>query len=162
MALILLLNQNDIPSLTSFDGNIDADKLKPYIYLSQKNNIKRILSLELYNKILADFTSDSLVDVYKTIYEEHVIDMLVFFSASKYMAFGGVKVSNNGVHKIAFAGATLLSEKETAKQISIYEQLAKNAEESFIEFMNDPDTPDIPEYKSDANEKNKNKLIPWF
>jgi len=158
----LLLRQNDIPSLTSFDGNIDADKLKPYIFLSQKNDLKKALGVELFDKILADFIADDLTGIYKIIYDDFVVEMLVYFSASKYMAFGGYKTSNNGIHKIAFGGAQVVDYKEVAILISRYDQLATNAETSFHEFMELESTPDVPEYKTETNDPTENKIIPWY
>lgn len=158
----LLLNQNDIPSLTSFDGNIDADKLKPYIYLSQKNDVRKALGHALYKKIYEDYVSGSLTGVYKTIYDEYVVEMLVYSSCSKYMAFGGYKTSNNGIHKVSFTGGQVVDYKEVAILISRYDQLAVNAETSFIEYMNDVDTPEVPEYNTDTNDTKENKVIPWY
>ncbi len=157
----LLLNQNDIPSLTSFDGNIDADKMNPYIYLAQRHDLKKALGTALYDKIYADYVSDSLTGVYKTIYDEFVVDMLVFFSCSKYMSLGGTKTNNNGSYKTQFSGSVLLDSKELARQISNYDQLATSAETLFYEYMADPDTPDVPEYKADTDDPEENKVIPW-
>lgn len=158
----LLLNQNDIPSLTSFDGNIDADKLKPYIFLAQKNDVRKALGVALYNKILADYKSNSLTDVYETIYNDFVVDMLVFFSCSMYMSFGGIKVSNKGNHKPSFSGGVILSDKETARQISKYNQLAQTTVLNFKEFMEEDGTPDVPEFKTETNDPTENKIIPWY
>lgn len=158
----LLLNQNDIPSLTSFDGNIDADKLKPYIFLAQKNDLKKALGVALYDKILADYKSNSLTGVYETIYNDFVVEMLVYFSCAKYMAFGGYKTSNNGIHKIAFGGAQVVDYKEVAILISRYDQLATNSETSFYEFMALESTPDVPEFKTETNDLTENKIIPWY
>jgi hypothetical protein len=158
-----MLNQNDIPSLTSFDGNIDADKLKPYIYLAQKNDVKKALGAALYKKIYDEYVAGTLADIYKTIYDEYVVEMLVYFSCSKYMAFGGYKTNNNGIHKVAFSGATVVDYKEVAILISRYDQLATNAETSFYEYMSDADIlAQVPEYKTDTNDTGTNKVIPWY
>lgn len=160
--ITLMLNQNDIPSLTSFDGNIDADKLKPYIYLSQKNELKRILGNSLYNKMYGDYKEGTLAGVYETIYNEYVIDILVFFSCSKYMAFGGYKTSNNGITKVNFAGAIAVDYKEVNILIARYNQLAANAEQSFLEYMEDPETPEVIEYKRKGEDRETNKVIQWY
>lgn len=160
--ITLLLKQNDIPSLTSFDGNIDADKLKPYIALAQKNDVRKALGADLYTKIYNDYVAGTLSGIYQTIYDEYVVEMLVYFSCSKYMSFGGYKTSNNGIHKIAFGGAQVVDYKEVAILIAKYDQLATNSETSFYEFMALESTPDVPEYKSDTNDTTENKIIPWY
>lgn len=158
----LLLNQNDIPSLTSFDGNIDADKLKPYIFLAQKNDVKKSLGSALYAKILSDYENDALAGVYKTIYDEYVIDMLVYFSCSKFMNFGGIKTNNKGTYRVAFSGAVSLTEKETSKQVALYNQMAESTVSNFYEYMADSETTEIPEYKTDTNDSTENRVIPWY
>jgi hypothetical protein len=158
----LMLDQNDIPSLTSFDGNIDADKLKPYIYLSQKNELKKALGTALYKKIYDEYVAKTLTGIYKIIYDEYVIDMLVFFSCSMYMSFSGVKISNKGNHKVSFSGGVVLSDKETTRQISKYNQLGRNAELNFIEYMNNAETPAVSEYKVDGNKSTVNNVVQWY
>jgi len=75
--ITLFLKENDIPALTSFSGNIDADSLKPHIFTAQTNDIKRILGTDLYNKMLADYEADALTGLYKTIYEDYLVPMEV-------------------------------------------------------------------------------------
>jgi hypothetical protein len=163
MKVTLMLNQNDIPSLTSFDGNIDADKLKPYIYLAQKNDVKKALGAALYKKIYDDYVAGNLAGIYETIYNDYVVEMLVYFSCSKYMAFGGYKTNNNGIHKVAFGGAQVVDYKEVAILISRYDQLATNAENSFYEYMSAADIlAQVPEFKTDTNDTDEQKIIPWY
>ena len=156
--ITLMLNQNDIPSLTSFDGNIDPDKLKPYIYQAQKHDVKRILGKELYDKIYADYVDDSLTDEYKEIYDEYIIDMLVYFSCAKYTEFGGYRTANNGITKPTQA----VNYEEVRILIARYEQLGKSVENAFLEHMKSLDTDLIPEYKDDRENRSTNKVIPWF
>lgn len=157
--ITLLLKENDIPELTSFSGNIDADSIKPYIFLSQKNDIKRVLGLELYTKILADYETDTLAGEYKIIYDDYVVDMLVFFSCSAYMAFGGYKTTNNGIHKVSFDSAVVVDYKEVAILISRYQQLATNAETAFYNYIK---TISLPEYPQTTDDLDQNKIIQLY
>lgn len=156
--MILLLRANDIPELTSFSGNIDADRLKPFIYIAQSNDIKRVLGVELYNKILEDFKNDALTGDYLTIYNNYVIDMLVYYSCSAYMAFGGYKISNSGVYKTAADGGTAIDYKETEVLIARYKQLAASVEQNFYKYIS---TINLPEYAI-STDKGDNKIIPWY
>jgi hypothetical protein len=139
----LLIRENDISEMTSLSGNIDVDKLIPYIALTQKTDLKRILTKTLFDKIYADFIADTLAGLYLEIYNDYVLDMLVHFSCAKYMAFGGYKTTNNGIHKMSFDGGQIVDYKEVAILISRYEQLASNTELAFYGFM--ADNP-VPEY----------------
>lgn len=156
----LLLKEGDIPSLTAFSGNIDADSLKPHIFTAQTNDIKRILGTALYEKILEGYKAGNLADEYLTIYNNFVVPMLVYFSCMYYTTFGGSKTSNNGITKVSFEGATPLSETEVAKQISVYRQLGNNNEVFFYEFMDENEVAEYTRTKTD--EQNNNPVIPWY
>lgn len=156
----LFLKSGDIPALTSFSGNIDADSLKPHIFTAQTNDIKRILGTELYDKMLADYKAGPLAGDYLTIYNDFLVPMLVYFACMYYMTFGGSKISNNGITKVSFEGATPLSETEVAKQIGVFKQLGNNNELFFYEFMDDNE---VAEYnRTDADEADNNPVIPWY
>tara|TARA_R110000744_G_scaffold121116_2_gene225541 strand:+ start:12265 stop:12741 length:477 start_codon:yes stop_codon:yes gene_type:complete len=155
----LLLTSTDIPSLTSFSGNIDADAIKPYIYLAQKNDIKRILGLDLYVKIYDDYVAGTLEGDYKIIYEDYVVEMLVFFSCSKYMIFGGYKTTNNGIHKVNIDGAMVPDPKEVNKLSAEYKSLANSSEINFYEYIK---TVDLPEWTETTEDSSRNNSIPWY
>lgn len=155
----LLLKPTDIPSLTSFSGNIDADALKPYIYLAQKNDIKRILGLELYTKIYDDYVAGTLAGDYKEIYDDYVVEMLVFFSCSKFMVFGGYKTTNNGISKVNIDGALVADPKEVAGLISAYKDLAVSSETAFYEYIK---TKSIEEYPLDEDKEDESRIIQLY
>jgi hypothetical protein len=156
----LFLNENDIPELTAFSGNIDADSLKPHIFTAQTNDIKRILGSELYDKILAEYIAGSLAGLYKTIYEDYVVPIEVYFACMYYMTFGGTKTSNNGVVKVSFAGGEALSESETNRLIGVYRQLGNNNEKFFYDYI---EANPVPEYdRSKEDESKNNPVIPWY
>jgi hypothetical protein len=155
----LLLASTDIPSLTSFSGGIDADAIKPYIYMAQKNDIKRILGLDLYTKIYDEYVAGTLNGVYKTIYEDYVLEMLVFFSCSKYMVFGAFKTTNSGIHKVNIDGAMVPDPKEINKLRAEYKSLASSSEINFYEFMK---TQNLPEWVKTTENLNQNNSIPWY
>jgi hypothetical protein len=155
----LLLASTDIPSLTSFSGGIDADAIKPYIYMAQKNDIKRILGLDLYTKIYDEYVAGTLDGVYKTIYEDYVLEMLVFFSCSKYMVFGAFKTTNSGIHKVNIDGAMVPDPKEINKLRAEYKSLASSSEINFYEFMK---TQNLPEWVKTTENLNQNNSIPWY
>lgn len=157
--ITLLLTDSDIPSLTSFSGNIDADSIKPYIYLAQKNDIKKILGLNLYTKIYDDYVAGTLAGTYKTIYDDYVVEMLVFFSCSKFMVFGGYKTTNNGIHKVNIDGALVPDPKEVNKLSAEYKSLAAASEYNFYEYMK---TINIPEWTETTDDSDENKVIPWY
>lgn len=150
----LWLKENDIPALTSFDGNIDSDKLKPFIYIAQTTDMKRVLGLDLYNKIDAEYIAETLAGDYLTIFDNYIIDMLTYFSCSHYIAMNSSKVSNNGMIKPE--QSTDL--KEIDRLSARYNSLANNVMVNFQEYMK---TISIPEYKN-CEDKAKTNIIGWY
>lgn len=158
MQIKLLLKEEDIPTLTAFSGNIDADSLKPFIYIAQSNDIKRVLGVDLYAKIYADYSANTLTGLYKDIYDNYILDMLVYYSCTNYMAFGGYKTGNNGIFKRSAEGAQIVDYKEVDVLISRYRQLGANVETNFYEYIK---TISIPEY-TQTTDTNSTKFTNWY
>ena len=51
MATALFINRTDLIRNSNMDGNIDTDKILPFIKLSQELEIKNITGTALYDKI---------------------------------------------------------------------------------------------------------------
>lgn len=151
----LWLNENDIPVLTGFAGNIDSDSLKPFIFIAQTTDLKRVLGLSLYDKINAEYIAGTLSGDYKTIFDNYIVDMLVYFSCSHYIAMNSSKVSNNGIVKPD--QSTDL--KEIDRLSARYNSLANNVLLSFQDFMT---TISIPEYGNTCEGKARTNIIPWY
>lgn len=151
----LWLNENDIPVLTGFAGNIDSDSLKPFIFIAQTNDLKRVLGLKLYDKINTDYTNNGLSGDYLYIFDNYIVDMLVYFSCSHYIAMNSSKVSNSGIIKPD--QSTDL--KEIDRLSARYNSLANSAYVNFETYMA---TISIPEYGSGCENISKTNIIPWY
>jgi len=153
----LFLQPNDIAVLTGFSGNIDVDNLKPSINVAQTTHIKRILGKDLYAKIYTDL--DTLAGDYLTIYNDYVVYMLAFFSASTYLALNTTKVTNLGTYKINAENSSIATPSEVNTLGKNYESIAISYETTFYEFMK---TITIPEYGQTEQCKPTTNLIPWY
>lgn len=155
----LWLTQNDISEKTAFSGNIDADSLIPFVQMAQKNDLKRILGLNLYNKIDDDIQNDTpLTGDYLTIFNEYAVDLLVYYSCTNYMGFGGYKTANAGIFKQIGDNVTPVDFKEVDVLIGRYRQLAVNVETAFYDYIK---TINIPEWNL-TTETSSNAIIPWY
>lgn len=153
----LFLTPNDIAALTGFNGNIDSDFIKPAINTAQTTQVKRILGTKLYDKIYADL--ESLTGDYKTIYDDYVVYMTAFFSASIYLSLSIDKVSNGGVFKLSAENATNSTDAKVNQLSKNYEAIAISYEGNFKEFMA---TISIPEYGIEETLAEKTNFIPWY
>lgn len=156
----LLISLKDITQLTTISGNIDQDMMNPSINLAQVTDLKRILGKPLYDKIISDKTAGTLSGVYKTIYEDHIVMMLVYMSCARYTAYGGYKTANQGIFKTSAEGHTSVDYKEVGTLIARYDGDAATMEREFYKFMSDNP---VPEYNSGTGGSTRsNRLIPWY
>lgn len=93
---ILLLYPNDISTYTNISGNLDLDRITPYIRLAQRTELKRILGLDLYNKIAEDFKNDALTGKYLELYTNFVKDILINYASYYVIIFNSIRTDNKG------------------------------------------------------------------
>lgn len=153
----LLLKPNDIPRLTSLSGNIDIDKIAPHVFTAQLNDVRRILGTNLYNKILDDYTSDTLADEYLTIYNDYVLMMLAYYSAYYFIGVGSYQIVNNGIVKTTVEGGTSIDMKEADILANKYKGMAGTYEIGLNDYLS---TISIPEYTQE--DKKNVKLKIWY
>jgi len=99
MAEALLINKTDIAKYTSLDGNIDYDKLLPFVKIAQDIWIQQYTGTDLLNKIKADILANTLAGNYLTITTTFLKPMLIFYSMVEYLPFSSFQISNNGVYQ---------------------------------------------------------------
>lgn len=139
----LMIQPADVIALTQLDGNIDNDNLKPFIYAAQTTHLRAFLGLKLYTKIYTDFETDTLAGEYLIIFDEYIKDFLSYYSSALFVDFGGYKISENGLHKIAGENMTSLSETETATLSLKFTKLVANVEANFKEYVSGKNIPEL-------------------
>jgi hypothetical protein len=154
----LIIKPNDIPRLTALNGNIDIDKLTPYVFQAQTIDIKRILRTDLYEKIVSDYANNDLSGVYKTMYDDYIILVLAYYSASYFISFGSYQIVNNGIMKMASEGTTAVEMKDVQFLSEKYKALGIGFESQLYDYLQ---TIDIPEYDKNTGQKLKNKSN-WY
>lgn len=155
----LFIKETDIAELTGFSGNIDADSLVPAINVAQTTYLRRVLGIDLYNKIAIDIENNSLSGDYLTIYNDYVIFMTAFFSASIYLSLNTSKTTNAGTYKLSPENSTSSTASEVNTLGKNYEAIGLSYEENFREFMK---TITIPEYGSKETSIESTNLLKWY
>jgi len=153
----LFLKPNDIPALTSFSGNIDIDQLVPCISITQQTYIKRVLGLNLYNKLYNDL--DTLSGDYLYILDSFVVNMLSFYTVNIYLSLSLTKVNNAGAFKTTVENGTLLTKAEINSLSDSYKSVALDFEAQFREYMT---TISIPEYGIEEQNAEPTDLIQLY
>ena len=155
----LFIKETDIAELTGFSGNIDTDSLVPAINVAQTTYLRRILGIDLYNKIASDIENNSLSGDYLTIYNDYVIFMTAFFSASIYLSLNTSKTTNAGTYKFNPENSTSSTASEVNTLGKNYESIGLSYEENFREFMK---TITIPEYGDKQTSIGSTNLLKWY
>lgn len=143
--ITLLLDQDSITRLTAVSFNTDLDRFLPYVRMTQTTDIVRILTKPLYDKIVADFEADTLTGEYETIYNEFVVDILVYLSSATYLKLGIASVGNGGITLAQPENQISLTLPEIEKMAEQYSRLGSAIELEFTKYMK---TISIPEYPS--------------
>ncbi len=158
MSKVLLLNQDDIPRLTGLSGNIDVDKLKAFIFTAQTIDIKRVLGVDLYEKIVSEYENNTLTGDYLLIYNDYLVFTLAYYTASYYVNLGAFQVVNNGIVTMDVEGGKSVEMKEINAISEKYKQMAISFEANLLDFLGKIS---IPEYKSE-DKTNVKRVIPWY
>jgi hypothetical protein len=153
----LLLKQNDVTRLTSISGNVELDKLTPFMWIAQNQEVKRVLTDNLYAKILVDFAADNLDGNYKVIYDSFVLPMMVHFTAAHYLTSAPYYQGNGGIYKIAPEGTEAITQKELTSLVSYQRNLGASYELQFHKWLKVNYT-SIPEYDPSKLHKTSSKL----
>jgi hypothetical protein len=114
----------------------------------------------LYNKISSDIENDTLSGDYLTMYNDYIVYMTAFFSASIYLSLNTSKTTNAGTYKINPDNSTSSTNSEVNTLGKNYEAIAIVYETNFKEFMK---TITIPEYGNIEQAKTATtNLFNWY
>jgi hypothetical protein len=58
---VLLITKDHLFKYTQLQGNVDIDKVTPFVKIAQDIQVQEILGTKLYRKILTDVQADTLV-----------------------------------------------------------------------------------------------------
>ena len=99
----LFISIQDLKKKSILSGNVDPDKIIQFVEVAQDTHIQNYLGGKLYDKmqtlILDNTISDAGNADYKTLLDEYIKPMLIWFTQSDYMPFAAYQVSNGGVFK---------------------------------------------------------------
>lgn len=155
----LLLREQDLVKLNNISANVDIDKLTPFIYMAQNNKITRMLKNQLYNKILTDFEDDELSGDYLILYNDYIVDALIYYTTYFYWTVGLYQVDNQGVYKKSVENSEFLDPSELLRVGKFFEQQGQSVELNFEQWIKDKN---IPEYNNGcSNNDNNSRGLNW-
>jgi len=155
-----LITIEDVALLSGFDGNIDNDSINPFIFMAQRNDIKRILGNDLYNKIVDDYEAETLAGDYLDIYTNYISIIQAYYTCSYYLQLGIAKVSQNGAYLVTPEKTEQIFDEKTSKMADKYEKLAVGLELNFIKVLDELNLPERPAPSDIKSKSNFNWMRP--
>ncbi len=151
MSKALFVTRHDISVFTAANGNIDNDKILPFINQAQDIHIQIYLGTDLYNKIQAEIVANTLVDPYLSLLNDYIKDMLLHWSLVEYLPYAGVNIANGGIYTKNPENSTALTKEHVDYLIQKSESTAQFYTRRFRDYMTSGIAPaNFPEYYSNT------------
>ena len=155
MSKALFITTTDLKKRSIISGNLDPDKIVQFIEVAQDTHIQNYLGGKLYKKMQTLITGNTIGQAanadYKTLLDEYIKPMLIWFAQADYIPFAAFQISNGGVYKHR-------SENSDTASMDEVNMLARRAMETaefytrrFMDYM-DHFSYLYPEYLESSNE----------
>ncbi len=96
---ILFCSRNDIVKRTILGGNIDPEKIIPFIKTAQDKYLLLILGTVLFDKMQDDIAAGTLTGRYLTLQNEYIIDTIVHYGMVEALPFLAYTFGNGSISK---------------------------------------------------------------
>jgi hypothetical protein len=140
----ILLAADDITKNTLLGGNIDVSRLVPPIKDYQKTRLKELLGKALYNKICADFETQTLSGLYLELYDDIVKELCIHGGTENFLMFGAYMISNNGITKTKTDSSETISKEEVDYIVQASRKLVAHYEDEFRSWIKANPLPEYP------------------
>ncbi len=155
----LFITTDDLRRKSIIGGAVDADKFVQFIEVAQDIHIQNYLGTKLYDKISSLIVNDTIDDsgnaVYKTLLNDYLTPMLIWFAQSDYYMFASYQVSNGGVFRHRSESSETPSMQEIKSLVDSSRDKAEFYVRRFLDYM-DNNNNSYPEY----NDTNSNGMYP--
>lgn len=109
---ILFITRNDIIKRAYVGGNIDPEKIIPFVKTAQDKYILLALGTVLYNRLQDDIAAGTISGVYKLLIDEYITDTLVHYSFVEALPFLSYTVANGAIYRNVSEQAQLPSKQD--------------------------------------------------
>lgn len=154
MATVLFINRTDLIRNSILDGSINTDKFIFFIKIAQEIDVQQIIGTNMYDGLTAAIVAG--IDLpanarWKTILDDYIVSMLIWYAQSNYIPFAAYQISNGGIFKHNSENSQTVDKTEVD---FLVEKARTNAEwysRRFIDFMSFNQTT-YPEYTNNVND----------
>ena len=163
MAIKLFITPQEIANTTILGGNIDLDKYTFVINSVMITVLEPLLGSLLYDKILTDWTADTLTGDYLTIFTEFIKPITKNESAAEYIEMSSYTLANGGLFKHSPDNAEVVDKDEAQFLSGKYHNISQMYIQRFNKWICKNV---ISEYKISQDEVNASKSLTvrsgWF
>jgi len=150
MSKALFVTRHDISVFTAANGNIDNDKLLPFLNQAQDIHIQNYLGTDLYVKIQAEIVAGTLANPYLALVNDYIKPMLLQWAMVEYLPFAGVNIANGGIYTKNPENSTALTVDHVDSLIERSRTTAQFYTNRFIDYMTNNASTLFPEYFSNT------------
>ena len=147
----LFITIKELKRKSIFDGNLDSDKIIQFIEVAQDTEIQTYLGTKLYKKLQADIIGDTLTGDYKTLVDDYIKPMLIWYTQAAFIPYAAYQISNGGIYKHNSENATSVDQSEINSLASHATETAEFYTQRFMDHMN-YNSNLYPEYISNQND----------
>lgn len=142
---VLFIDRNSIIKRSVLNGNIDPDRIIPFVYTAQCKYVLILLGSVLYEKLQNDITNNTLTGAYKELVDNYITDCLVHYSLVEALPFMAYNIANGGIQKHVSENAEAPSKSEIDFLLSKELQTAQFFAERLVKYLIAHNA-DYPEY----------------
>jgi len=154
MSKALFITVKDLKERSIVDGNTDADKLIHFIEVAQDIHIQNYLGGRLYDKfqtiILNGTINDTVNSDYKSLRDEYIKPMLIWFTQVEYFPFADFAITNSGLSRTRGENEDGIGDTEILRMESKLRDRAEHYTNRFVDYMCFNSTK-FPEYTQNQN-----------
>jgi len=162
MAELLFITPQEMASSTILSGNIDVDKFLFCIANVQLTTIEPLLGTELYDKIVADKTNDTLSGNYLTLFTEFIKPITKHESVAQFIEIASYIVDNGGVYKHSAEGKEVVDKQESQFLAGKSKAMAQMYVQRFNKWISYNSLPEYKTYQDEVNAiKDINLMTGW-
>ena len=132
-------------------GNVGTDKYVFLIDIVQKITLEPVLGTKLYEKIQADYNTNSLSGLYLQMHSDYIEPFLNYAVYAKYAHSGSNRVRNNGNLRTTPNNAEVMSNEDNISTENEYRNVSNlflGGLEDFLSY----EGVNIPEYQTQDND----------
>ena len=138
MATVLFINRTDLVRNSIMDGNVDTDKFIQFIKLAQEIHIQNYLGTQMYDGLTAALVAG--IDLpanarWKTLLNDYVVPMLIWFSQVDYIPFASYQIRNGGMYKHRSENSETISLEEMNMMLNKVTETAEFYTRRFVDYM---------------------------